>query len=59
MQRKHGSGHNIHRYGTPGVAYDFIGDNSSEKPPTKEGQIFLNLFSAFCDGKITFFIIKN
>ena len=56
MHHKRGSGHNIHRYGTPGLAYDFIGDNSGEKPPTKEGQIFLNLFAAFCDGKITIFL---
>lgn len=54
MHKKHGNGHNIHVYGTPGMAYNFIGDDSMKKPPTKEGQLFLNLFASFCDGKITF-----
>ncbi|KAL9977416.1 hypothetical protein ACROYT_G014816 [Oculina patagonica] len=49
MHRKHGGGHNIHKYGTPGVAYDFVGDNSTKEAPCREGQLFINLYASFCE----------
>ena len=48
MHRKHNGGHNIYKYGTPGVAYDFIRDTSTMAAPCKEGQLFLNLNASFC-----------
>ena len=50
MHKKHGGGHNIYKYGTPGVAFDFIGDNSTMVAACREGQLFLNLYAAFCEG---------
>lgn len=51
MHKKHGGGHNIYKYGTPGVAYDFIGDKTTMVAPCREGQLFLNLYAAFCEAR--------
>lgn len=40
MHKKHGGGHNIYKYGTPEVAYDFIGDKTTMVAPCREGQLF-------------------